>query len=69
MLILTRRREQDIVIGSGDDQVVVRVLEIRADDKVRLGIIARRDIPVHRREIAEQLAAEQRCFVTPSGRR
>jgi len=57
MLILSRKRDQDIVIGAGENQVVVRVIEIRGD-KVRLGIEAPKHVPVHRREVAELIKRE-----------
>ena len=55
MLVLTRRRRQSIVIG---DDIEVMICEIYGD-KVRLGITARREIPVHRKEVAQRLR-EQR---------
>jgi len=51
MLVLSRRRNQDIVIA---DDIVVRVVEIR-EGKVRLGVIAPKDVEVHRREIYEAI--------------
>ena len=53
MLILTRERDQDILIGSN---IIVRVVDIRGD-KVRIGIDAPREIPVHRTEVARRIAA------------
>ena len=47
MLVLTRRANQSIVIGS---DVTVTVLEIRGD-QIRLGITAPRDVTVHREEV------------------
>lgn len=49
MLVLSRHRDEKIVIGK---DVVITVVEIRGD-KVRLGIDAPKDIPVHRQEIFE----------------
>lgn len=51
MLVLTRRANQSIMIGS---DVVVTVLEVRGD-QVRIGITAPRSIEVHREEVFEQL--------------
>lgn len=48
MLVLSREKEERIYIG---DDIQVVVLEIRGD-KVRLGIVAPKDTPVHREEIA-----------------
>lgn len=62
VLVLTRRPNQSIVIGS---DVVVTVLEVRGD-QVRLGIKAPREVSVHREEVyaelrrANRLAAEVR---------
>jgi len=54
MLALTRKRGESIVIG---DDIEVVVLAI-SGEQVRLGIIAPRTIPVHRKEIYEQIQAE-----------
>lgn len=54
MLVLSRKTEEDILIG---DSVVVKIIEIRGD-KVRIGIEAPKDVPVHRREIAEAIARD-----------
>jgi len=54
MLILTRRKEETIVIGG---TVTVQVLSIRGD-KVRLGVVAPKDVPVHRREVFDAIQAE-----------
>ena len=55
MLVLSRRKDEAIVIG---DNIRLMVLEVRGD-KVRLGIDAPRDVPVHREEIAEAIAREE----------
>ncbi len=54
MLVLSRRRDQAIMIG---DDVEITVVDIRGD-KVRLGIRAAASVPVHRREIYDQIKAE-----------
>lgn len=47
MLVLSRQRDESIVIG---DNIVITVVDIRGD-KVRLGINAPTEIPVHRSEV------------------
>lgn len=54
MLVLSRKRNEQIVIG---DQVVITVVDIRGD-KVRLGIEAPEAVPVHRLEVFESLRRE-----------
>ncbi|MCA9246458.1 MAG: carbon storage regulator CsrA [Planctomycetales bacterium] len=54
MLVLSRHRDESIVIG---DNIVVTIVDIRGD-KVRLGIDAPTQIPVHRREIYEAIQRE-----------
>lgn len=54
MLILARKVGQCIQIG---DNVEITVVEVRGD-QVRLGITAPRSIAVHRKELLEQVAAE-----------
>jgi len=54
MLVLSRHRDESIMIG---DDVVITIVDIRGD-KVRLGIDAPQDIPVHRREVYEAIQRE-----------
>ena len=54
MLVLSRQRDESIVIN---DNVVVTIVDIRGD-KVRLGIEAPQEIPVHRREVYEAIQRE-----------
>jgi carbon storage regulator len=56
MLVLSRGRDESIVIG---DNIVVTIVDIRRD-KVRLGIDAPTEIPVHRREVYEAIQRENR---------
>ncbi|MDH7600438.1 MAG: carbon storage regulator CsrA [Sedimentisphaerales bacterium] len=64
MLVLSRTKDQSIIIG---DNIKITIVDVRGD-KVRLGITAPKDIPVHREEIylaiqkekkAKEQAAEQ----------
>lgn len=50
MLVLSRKKSESIVIN---DDVIITVVEVRGD-KVRLGIQAPREIPVHRKEVLER---------------
>jgi carbon storage regulator len=56
MLVLSRHRDESIIIG---DDIVVTIVDIRGD-KVRLGIDAPQDIPVHRQEVYEAIQRENR---------
>ena len=56
MLVLSRQRDESIIIG---DKVVVTIVDIRGD-KVRLGIQAPNEIPVHRREVYDAIQRENR---------
>ena len=51
MLVLSRKKNESIMIG---DSVVITIVEIRGD-RVRLGIEAPPEVPVHRREVYEAL--------------
>lgn len=51
MLVLSRKKNESIVINN---DVVITVVEIRGD-KVRLGIVAPKDVPVHREEVYEAI--------------
>jgi carbon storage regulator len=56
MLVLSRQRDESIEIDGG--RIIVTVVDIRGD-KVRLGVKAAKDIPVHRAEVADELRREQ----------
>ena len=55
MLVLSRKRHEQIVIG---DDVVITIVEIRGD-KVRIGIDAPATVPVHRHEVYAALQQER----------
>ena len=55
MLVLSRKKNESIVINNN---ITVTVVEIRGD-KVRLGIQAPKEIPVHRREIYDAIHAHE----------
>lgn len=54
MLVLSRQRDESIIIG---DNIVITIVDIRGD-KVRLGIQAPKDISVHRQEIYDAIRNE-----------
>lgn len=55
MLVLSRKKNESIVI---DGNIVITVVEIRGD-KIRLGIQAPREIPIHRSEVHDAIQSEQ----------
>lgn len=55
MLVLSRHRDESIIIG---DDIVVTIVDIRGD-KVRLGIQAPAHVTVHRQEIYEAIQREK----------
>lgn len=54
MLVLSRKKNESIVIN---DVIVITVVEIRGD-KVRLGIEAPREVPIHRSEVLAAIQAQ-----------
>ncbi|MBN2376812.1 MAG: carbon storage regulator CsrA [Sedimentisphaerales bacterium] len=57
MLVLSRQKDQTIMIG---DNIEITVVDIRGD-KVRLGITAPSKIPVHRKEVYESIKQENQA--------
>ena len=57
MLVLSRQRDETIMIG---DDIEVTVVDIRGD-KVRLGINAPKEISVHRTEVYDAIRRENRA--------
>ena len=56
MLVLSRQRDETIMIG---DDIEITVVDIRGD-KVRLGITAPATVPVHRKEVYKAIQRENR---------
>ncbi len=63
MLVLTRRKNQSIVIG---DDIVVTVLEVKGD-QIRLGITAPRNVQVYREELLAALKDANTSAVLSEG--
>ena len=56
MLVLSRQKDESIIIG---DDIEITIVDVRGD-KVRLGITAPKEIPVHRREVYEAIQREKK---------
>jgi len=55
MLVLSRKKDESIVIN---DDITIVVVEIRGD-KVRLGVEAPKEVPVHRREVFDAIHRQE----------
>jgi carbon storage regulator len=62
MLVLSRKKNESIVIN---DDITIVVVEIRGD-KVRLGVEAPKEVPVHRREVFDAI---RRTEVATAGKK
>ena len=58
MLVLLRKVNERIVIGEGDATITLVVIDVRGD-KVRLGIDAPPEIPVHRQEVYDLIQQQK----------
>jgi carbon storage regulator len=56
MLVLSRKKNESIIIN---DEIVVTVVDVRGD-KVRLGIEAPKEVPVHRREVYDAIKSAEK---------
>lgn len=56
MLVLTRKKDQTIIIN---DNIEITVLDIQGD-QVRIGINAPRDVSIHRKEVFLQISEENK---------
>jgi carbon storage regulator len=59
MLVLSRKKNESIVIN---DDITIVVVEIRGD-KVRLGVEAPKEVPVHRREVFDAIRRNEALSV------
>ena len=57
MLVLSRQRDETIMIG---DDIEITIVDIRGE-KVRLGINAPPHVPVHRKEVYEAIKREKQA--------
>jgi carbon storage regulator len=55
MLVLSRKKNESIVINN---DITIVVVEIRGD-KVRLGVEAPKEVPVHRREVYDAIHRDE----------
>jgi carbon storage regulator len=62
MLVLSRKKNESIVINN---DITVTVVEIRGD-KVRLGIVAPKEVPVHRQEVFDAIHGKEGGASAPS---
>ena len=62
MLVITRKLDQSIIINGNVEVVVTGI----SKEGVRLGIIAPREVEVHRREVFEAIAEANRAAVARS---
>jgi carbon storage regulator len=62
MLVLSRKKNESIVINN---DITVTVVEIRGD-KVRLGIVAPKEVPVHRQEVYDAIHGKADSEAAPS---
>jgi len=56
MLVLTRKKNESIIIG---DNIEVCILDT-SGDQVRIGVKAPRNIPVHRKEVYSEIQEENK---------
>jgi carbon storage regulator len=62
MLVLSRKKNESIVINN---DITVTVVEIRGD-KVRLGIVAPKEVPVHRQEVFDAIHGKSNAEPSPT---
>jgi carbon storage regulator len=57
MLVLSRKQNESVII---DGRITVSVVRVEGDS-VRLGVEAPREIPIHRKEVYEEIMASNRA--------
>lgn len=63
MLVLSRKKNESLIIGHGSEQIVISVVKI-CGDRVRLGVTASPNIPVHRKEVHDAIHRTQATSAT-----
>jgi carbon storage regulator len=62
MLVLSRKKNESIVINGN---ITIVVVEVRGD-KVRLGVEAPKEVPVHRKEVYESIKRSEDARTRPA---
>ncbi|MBI1389874.1 MAG: carbon storage regulator CsrA [bacterium] len=57
MLVLSRKRDESIIIG---DDVVITVVDIKGE-QVKIGVTAPKTVSIHRKEVYEAIQQENRA--------
>jgi len=57
MLVLSRKRDESIVIG---DDVTITVVDIRGE-QIKIGVSAPKEVSIHRKEVYEAIQAENKA--------
>lgn len=71
MLVLSRKQNESIVVTTPDGDLVFTIIEMRGN-KVRVGITAPEEWPVHRQEVHDAIAREglvRRSVARPAPKR
>lgn len=61
MLVLSRKKNEKIVIN---ESIVITIVDVRGD-RVRIGIDAPRDVPIHREEVHKAIEQAMNQQETP----
>lgn len=61
MLVLTRKKNESLMIG---DNIEIVVVDIQGE-QVRIGINAPKNVPIHRKEVFEEIIEANRAAMVP----
>ena len=59
MLVLSRKTSERIIIGTGDNRIVITLVHAE-NGKSRIGISAPREIPIHREEVYDLIHKDKK---------
>lgn len=57
MLVLSRKRDESIIIG---DDVVITIVDIKGE-QVKIGVTAPKNVSIHRKEVYEAIQEENKA--------
>ncbi|MDX9753513.1 MAG: carbon storage regulator CsrA [bacterium] len=65
MLVLSRKRDESIIIG---DDVIITVVDIKGE-QVKIGVTAPKNVSIHRKEVYEAIQQENKAAARTDTRR